>query len=742
MDRNASDIGNTSEYSGSDFDDMGAPKEESILLKNSLNTKEDEKTNKYPFPKGVFYIIATEFCERFSFYGMRAILVMYLTQRLDFSRDTATVFFHSFTALCYIMPLFGAILADSYFGRYNIILYLSVVYLAGNVIMAVTAMAPPFWLGPAIALTLIGIGTGGIKPCVNAFGGDQFNPDQTKQLDQFFSFFYLSINVGSFLSTVLTPFLRAYVHCFGGDCYPLAFGVPAVLMAGATLMFFCGRSTYKIAPPEGNLLGQMLKCTALAVRNKLTRGRESKPHWLDHAEGSFEPAFIEDMKRLMMVLWLFLPLPIFWALFDQQGSRWTLQAKQMDGYVYGDWYIQPDQMQALNPVLIVLLIPLSETVVYPLLGQCGLLQRQLQRMGTGMVLAALSFVIAGVVQLQIQKAAYISPGSMSAVTLINNAPCNLTIQSDHFNQIVTTYKAAEKIFVPSGNVTMLFTVDKLECPTMTVHSTSLRLNLHAKHGYCIIIGNRNGQLVVTYFDYSQKKAKHGRGLVNVVYMEHGSHHKVRSVNESIRHVILADSKDHRYTYNTSDYHSAPFTHVVHGKYNLLAEDNVTLSSGELEVKDGGVYTVVVRPNLDTHKLEAVEVVNQAPSSVSVLYQIPQYLIMTMGEILFSISGLQLAYSQSPASMKSVLQASWLLTVAVGNILDVVVAGMQWVRDPAMEFFMFAGLMTLMLFVFGVMAHFYKYVVPSSEYYMSDSDNVGLVESEGSIKLGSVPRKDD
>ncbi|KAK2187026.1 hypothetical protein NP493_180g03034 [Ridgeia piscesae] len=261
---------------------------------------------------------------------------MYLTQRLDFSRDTATVLFHSFVALSYITPLFGAIIADSYFGRYNVILYLSVVYLTGNIIMTITAMTPPFWLGPVVALILIGTGTGGIKPCVNAFGGDQFNPDQTKELDQFFSVFYFSINVGSFMSILITPFLRAYVHCFGGDCYALAFGLPALLMAGGTLLFFCGRSTYKIVPPtEGNLIGQMLKCVMLALRHKLTKGQESKSHWLDHAEGSFEPAFIEDMKRLLMILWLHLPLPVFWALYDQQGSRWTLQAKQMDGYVVG-----------------------------------------------------------------------------------------------------------------------------------------------------------------------------------------------------------------------------------------------------------------------------------------------------------------------------------------------------------------------------------------------------------------------
>jgi solute carrier family 15 oligopeptide transporter 1 len=81
-------------------------------------------------------------------------------------------------------------------------------------------------------LFIIGVGTGGIKPCVSAFGGEQFvRPQQDKQLEQFFSYFYISINAGSLLSTLLTPILREDIQCFGqNSCFPLAFGVPAVLM--------------------------------------------------------------------------------------------------------------------------------------------------------------------------------------------------------------------------------------------------------------------------------------------------------------------------------------------------------------------------------------------------------------------------------------------------------------------------------------------------------------------------------
>ena len=95
-----------------------------------------------------------------------------------------------------------------------------------------------------LGLLLIAIGTGGIKPCVVSFGGDQFKlPEQERHLQSFFSFFYLSINFGSLIGTFMTPILREDVECFGDDsCYSLAFGVPAILMAVATVIIVIGKN--------------------------------------------------------------------------------------------------------------------------------------------------------------------------------------------------------------------------------------------------------------------------------------------------------------------------------------------------------------------------------------------------------------------------------------------------------------------------------------------------------------------
>lgn len=129
----------------------------------------------------------------------------------------------------------GAIISDSFLGKFNTILYLSIVYAIGNAVLSIGAIGPlnlPDRGFAILGMLLIALGTGGIKPCVSAFGGDQFRlPQQELQLAMFFSMFYFSINAGSLLSTAITPILREKVHCFDEEsCFSLAFGIPGILM--------------------------------------------------------------------------------------------------------------------------------------------------------------------------------------------------------------------------------------------------------------------------------------------------------------------------------------------------------------------------------------------------------------------------------------------------------------------------------------------------------------------------------
>lgn len=169
---------------------------------------------------------------------------MYLNEVLHFTEHESKIVYHLFALFVYAFPLVGAMIADSCLGKFKTILYISVIYACGSVFLALSAIGVEA-LQPRtsalVGLALIAFGSGGIKPCVAAFGGDQFKmPQQQNEMDTFFHFFYFSINAGSLLSMFVTPLLRKGVHCFGEtSCYPLAFFVPGVLMIVAV-----GRLTY------------------------------------------------------------------------------------------------------------------------------------------------------------------------------------------------------------------------------------------------------------------------------------------------------------------------------------------------------------------------------------------------------------------------------------------------------------------------------------------------------------------
>lgn len=280
-----------------------------------------------------------------------------------------------------------------------------------------------------IGLALIALGSGGIKPCVSSFGGDQFRiPEQAKQLAWFFSLFYFSVNSGSFISTLLTPILRDDVSCFGNDdCFSLGFFVPAALMAISIVIFVAGSFLYVHKPGGGNMMVKVSKCVWSGFRGKMKNGKtDPKPHWLDHAVDNYGQQLVDETKILLNVLLLYIPLPIFWTLFDQQGSRWTFQATRMDGDL-GFYTIKPDQAQVINPFLILVFIPLYEVAFYPLLNLVGI-RRPLQKLVMGGTLAGVAFFVSFLLEMQIMKSYAVVPQVNEAqLRVFNTMSCNYDI---------------------------------------------------------------------------------------------------------------------------------------------------------------------------------------------------------------------------------------------------------------------------------------------------------------------------
>jgi POT family proton-dependent oligopeptide transporter len=314
-------------------------------------------------PPGIPYIIGNEAAERFSYYGMRAVLVVFMSQYLmspagypdPMSEEEAKGYFHLFVSASYFTPILGALLADGWLGKYRTIIVLSLVYCLGHLALALDDTRT----GLLIGQSLIALGAGGIKPCVSAHVGDQFAETNRHLLSRVYSWFYFALNFGAFTSMLVTPWLLEH---YGPS---VAFAVPAVLMLIATVVFWSGRYRFAHIPAGG-----------VAFLREALSG--------------------EGLRRLAKLGVIYAFVAMFWALFDQTGSSWVLQAQKMDQTFLG-YRILPSQIQAANPLLIMILTPLFYYGIYPRLERHVRIT-PLRKIGAGMFLTAFSFALAAWIQ--------------------------------------------------------------------------------------------------------------------------------------------------------------------------------------------------------------------------------------------------------------------------------------------------------------------------------------------------------
>ncbi|NXX47946.1 S15A1 protein, partial [Tricholaema leucomelas] len=668
----------------------------------------------FGYPVSIFFIVVNEFCERFSYYGMRAVLVLYFKYFLRWDDNLSTAIYHTFVALCYLTPILGAIIADSWLGKFLTIVSLSVVYALGQGVMAISSIndltdanrdGSPDNIQLHIALSMIGLilialGTGGIKPCVSAFGGDQFDDGQEKQRSSFFSIFYLSINAGSLISTIITPILRAQecgIHS-KQQCYPLAFGVPAALMVVSLIVFVAGSGLYKKAKPQGNIIIQVSKCIGFAIKNRFRHRSKEFPkreHWLDWASEKYDKRLIVQTKMVLKVLFLYIPLPMFWALFDQQGSRWTLQATTMDGN-FGAVQIQPDQMQTVNAILIIIMVPVMDTVIYPLIRKCKINFTPLRKITVGMFLASMAFVAAALVQVQIDKTIPVFPtAGQSQIKIINLGTSNATVR---FGPQLHSVNLAPMEWTDY----VTFETSELQSVNITSGSQVVNETIMLPGGERHTLGIKSNATYIDtmwLFDNVTSKPEEGKNLV-------------RFINNSpdiLTNITLGD---------TSFGTLMPFSASNYSLFTGGRRDTITAINhlGLCSVLSksfgfGSAYTVVINECSGTDfSIQYSEDI--PPNSVHMALQIPQYFILTCAEVVFSVTGLEFSYSQAPSNMKSVLQAGWLLTVAVGNIIVLIVAGASKLSEQWAEYVLFAALLLAVCIIFAIMAYFYTYIDPN------------------------------
>ncbi|KAL1517029.1 hypothetical protein ABEB36_000849 [Hypothenemus hampei] len=700
------------------------------------------------YPTAVFCIIATEFCERFSFCGLRTILSLYLRNILLFNEDAATVIYHVFIMVCYIVPLIGAICADSFLGRYRTIRNFSLIYLAGNILMCIAAV-PVLDHNPIlmsiVGLLLIAIGTGGLKPCVAAFGAEQFRlPEQKDLLRYFFSIFYFTINLGGFVGMIVTPIIRKTVYCFGDDtCYALGFGFPALLMLLSILLFLLGKQFYKLKSPKRNVMLEFVKCSWYAIIERCASSKEpNKDHWLDYAKDKFDWKLIQDMKVVFAILLLFVPLPIFWSLFDQQGSRWTFQASHMDCNILGVQII-PDQMQVINPAIVMILIPLFDKLLYPYLEKAHLLTNSLHRMTIGGLTAGLAFVGAGVLELVLEKNYPDLPGRhQGSLNVVNTLPCSLMLSNPvGAIEVLGAANILRMDHIKCYNTSSyeLIIEAPLQCGSIQFRKEQFKLTtvLNEHEEDTFIIGVNQQQEINGYITdpIDFQKSITGSPKFRIDYV------KNTNILQNIS-VTLHSSSGLQDIYflgvhsNATALIVSPYIEVSQGVYEckIRSETDNNLFEKHFHFALGGIYSLIIRENYGEIKFVKLYAMAD-PNSVNILWQIPQYLLISIAEIMFGVAGLEFSFTQAPKSMKTVTIAGWYLSTAVGNFLVILVTQLDLFKSQAHEFFLFALLIVVDMMMFIEMACRYRFVqleVESSAFIMMDPIDVPLLDvSDGS-----------
>jgi proton-dependent oligopeptide transporter, POT family len=605
-----------------------------------------ESATSNAFPPGIPFIVGNEGAERFSFYGMKAILFMYmaglyvriaeqagLVANVAEAEARGTQIMHLFGAGVYAFPLIGAILADRLLGKYNVIFWVSLIYCAGHGVLALagsldtatqyTSAEMAMYLG----LGLIAVGSGGIKPCVSANVGDQFTSKNGHLVTMVYQIFYFIINFGSFFSTILTPILNKK---YGPE---VAFGVPGVLMAVATVFFWLGRKRFtRVAPSPGGRLGlldslvtALLLSPIFALIVGFFAGHGAHPEAETFAQkiAPYLPHAITAVVCFTAGIVLFnvrqriqeYPGFLSVLLYSMRNQK---NRKAGEGFFS---VAEPKfgQEAAEGPAAVLrIMVVFSMVIVFWALfdqhASTWIKQASLMELGLDVPRFLGQYAFWGTIGASIY-------GAFWLFSWISNTPVPKTA-----NRVI--------------------------------------LGVFAVTGVAALVGD----LVLRQWEHVPLDAQ-----------------QISAMNPLMVMVII------------------PLLNVC--VYNPLKKRGLEVRP--LQRMTAGMFLAAVAFGAAAFLQMRIESAAVSGDKVHVLWQAVQYFVMTMAEVLVSVTGLEFAYTQAPRAMKSTIMGFWLLCVTFGNILVAFLAPLQATFALSEFFWLFTGLMVAASVVFTVLAYFYK-----------------------------------
>ncbi|ORE05019.1 PTR2-domain-containing protein [Rhizopus microsporus var. microsporus] len=427
---------------------MNEEKQDSIIETNSKHNDFFETYNEeYPepteedwkslpevsdaIPKTAFLVILIEFCERFTYYGLSGPFQNYIQNppppsypaslpgAMGKGQQTATALNTFFTFWCYITPILGAVIADQFWGKYRTILVFSIIYLLGLTILTLTSIPPAIASGASfpgyiVAIIIVGLGTGGIKSNVSPLVAEQYRsksayvktlkngkrvivtPQATYQ--KIFNFFYWGINIGS-LSAIATTELEKNV-----GFWP-AFVLPTLMFIPCIIVVILGRNQYIQNPPRGSVFIEAGRLFWLSwkVKGGIDACKPSNlaREYPEYAiKATWDDVFVDELKRTLKACVIFCWFPIYWLCYSQMTNNLVSMAGTM---LTGN--VPNDIMQNIDPIALIIIIPIMDSVVYPGLRRLGLPMRPIARITCGFFFAAAAMGYTAGIQSMVYKSA-------------------------------------------------------------------------------------------------------------------------------------------------------------------------------------------------------------------------------------------------------------------------------------------------------------------------------------------------
>ena len=640
-------------------------------------------------PLGFWFIFWGELAERCSFYGMMAILPRFISDEngLYLGDANSNTWVSMFKAGAYTLPLVGGFLADQFFGKYRLIVLFSIPYILGHFLMSYETV-----LWTMIALSLLAMGSGIIKPNISTLMGmtyDQKRPGEEALRSMAFGMFYMAINVGALISYLVLPVIR---DDYG---YSIAFMCPAVLMAVSFLIFALGKPFYAVE----------------TISRIKSTPEERRLKWL----------------TLRRVAGIFLVITFFWAIFDQSHTIWIFFARDFTDLRILGWEISVEQIGSLNPLLIVVFVPLMP-ILWNFVERQGYRVRPTDKIIMGFVLTAISMGVMAIAGYQCDTYEdKLVPRSQKAITkVVIEEPSKVTVdvaKSAADEQSKKEYVRKRDRRKPdvdmsaAKQVTVTIIAEtKQEAPKRVValrYETDIRPILNANCVHC-----------------HGKKANGGLDLRTLEGVLKGGDSGPAVTPNDIKKSLLF--KGHKTLLPAGIDEKTEFAMIDRWTESGLSKKQLAAIGDWLETGLTADQIATISRWIEWGATST------AQRKVSLWWEVLAFITLTMAEVLISITGLELAFVVAPASMKSFVTALWLMTVAIANFfINAPVGRLYSTMSPGDYHLMLTGLMVVVIVVFYFVALRFNQMAVEQQAAENAAIKAGAPQPDGTIE-GSAP----